>query len=136
MKKVIIPIALIILFGSCKDNVSPNNSSVYDYSIDQVKYWVDQYSGQGVRVYSKADTIADLRWLSDNTQVPLYLWNNYRTMKGLSEEIGKWDTANFIIVDTLDGVYHYLRYLSIRSKVILPGSASFVLSSSNIIQSK
>ena len=136
MNKYILFTLIILLLSSCKNNLSPDNNTTYDYSIDQVKSWADQNSGRAVRVYSKADTIADLRWISDSSQLPVYLWSDYRTLKGLSNEVGKWDTANYIIVDTLDPVYHYPRFLSVHAKIVLPGGVGFTFVTSNIIQNK
>ena len=136
MNKYVLLTVITLLLSSCKNNLSPENNIPYDYSIDQVKFWADQYSGKPVRVYSKADTIADLRWISDSSQLPIYLWRDYRTLKGLSDEAGKWDTVDYVIVDTLDPVYHYPRYLSVHAKIVLPGGAAFTFVTSNIVQNK
>jgi len=125
--------SVVILFNSgCKDNdsgVSGGNN--FSYSVDQVKYWAGPTSGTQVRVYSTADTISDVRLISDGSQVSPSTWPSYRTIKQLSEEISKWDTTSFIVIDTMDASGVYPRYLSVHQKVVIPGGPNFVFITSN-----
>jgi len=126
--------SVVILFNSgCKDNDSGvNGGNNFLYSIDQAKYWAGPTSGTQVRVYSTADTISDVRLISDGSQVSPSTWSRYRTIKQLYAEISKWDTTSFIVIDTMDASGAYPRYLSVRQKVIVPDGPSFVFITSNL----
>jgi hypothetical protein len=133
MKKALLLSIFILLNSGCKKNDSSvNSSNMFLYSVDQVKYWAGPTSGTQVRVYSTADTIADVRLISDGSQVSPSTWSSYRTIKGLYAEIAKWDTASFIVIDTSDASGEYLRYLSVHQKAVTPGGPDFVFITSNL----
>ena len=131
---------VIFWFYGCKKNesiVTNSTNFAYDYTVDQVTLSVVpfQHNGDSVRVYSKADTVKDVRLLSDNSQVDRSMWRYYRTIKGLFTELTKWDTTSFIIIDTMNMQYNYPRYISIQPKPGLTG-VGYIFKTSNYSQNK
>ena len=130
---------MICSYG-CKKNesiVNNSNNLAYDYTIDQVTFSVTpfQYNWDTVRVFSKADTINDVRLLSDNLPVDRSMWSYYRTIKELFTEITKWDTAYFIIADTMNVQDNYPKYISIQPKPGLAG-VGYIFKTSSYTKNK
>lgn len=116
-KNSIIALVVIVLFGCAKDSTVSVISHPNDYSIDQVKYCDCLESGDTVRIFVAADTMADVISLSDSTHLPFTQWRKYRTLKGLFEEIARVDTSLFVIEITYDSKYGYPSMLKLQSKL-------------------
>ena len=106
----------IILLG-CKENSISGNESV-DYSIDQKLSCFCPNSGVTVRLFVRADTIADAVDLSNKIHLPKNEWERYKTIKGLFEEISILDTSVFTVKVSYDPVYHYPSFLSVNPKPV------------------
>ena len=116
-----------------KDEVAnPTPEIVHEYSIVQSKRTASSYYYYAVdmRVYVKSDAIMDIRLLSDSSQLDRSYWNNYRTIKGLFDELAKWDTASYIVIDSMNVEDNYPKYISVQTKPPRIGFA-FALYTSN-----
>ena len=55
---------------------------------------------------------------ADETRLPENEWNQYKTIKGLFDEIAKVDTTYNNLIVTYDSDYNYPRFVSISPKPI------------------
>ncbi|MFZ0454567.1 MAG: DUF6174 domain-containing protein [Ignavibacteriaceae bacterium] len=117
MKAMIFFTVIYIVFSGCNENSISENESI-DYSIDQKLICFCPHANMMVRLYVRADTIADAIDISKRIRLPKAEWNRYRTIKGLFEEISSLDTSIFAVKVSYDPVYHYPAYISANPKPI------------------
>ncbi|MCL4539461.1 MAG: DUF6174 domain-containing protein [Bacteroidetes bacterium] len=133
MKLVRVAAFLAVMLPGCSKDAAVNVNPRYDYSIDQARYCFCPNGGKAVRLFVVADTIADAVWLSDGSHVSHGDWGAYRTIKGLYQEMSRWDTSAVAINVTYDSVYHYPALLSISPKpVVTPDSIVTVISDAEV----
>jgi hypothetical protein len=125
MKKNIKTLFCIVLYSVLISGCTKNDSSVspgkpFDYSIEQSISCFCPQSGESVRLFVIADTIADAVWLSNNTHISYAERQRFRTIKGLFEEIERWDSSStFQVTIAYDSVNHFPSRVSIYSKPII-----------------
>lgn len=132
----------IILWG-CNEN-SINVKESIDYSIDQKLSCFCPNSNVTVRLFVRADTIADAIDLSKKIHLTKNEWNHYKTIKGLFDEISALDTSIFSVKVLFDPVFHYPAYISANPKPVYINDtivqvimdAGFSYSTSNYVKYK
>ncbi|MEJ2617173.1 MAG: DUF6174 domain-containing protein [Ignavibacteriaceae bacterium] len=135
--------AVYLLFSGCKENSISVIESI-DYSIDQKLSCFCPNSGVTVRLFVRADTIADAIDLSEKTHLTKNEWKGYKTIKGLFDEISALDTSIFTVKVSYDPVYHYPAFISANPKPVYVNDtivqvimdADFSYSTSNYIEYK
>jgi hypothetical protein len=109
MKMKLYIVLCLVPVAGCAEN--DGIVSVYrriDYSIEQSRSCFCPQGGQSVKLFVAADTIADAIWLPNNNHLSYNERQRYRTIKGLYEEIERWDTSSTFRVDAeYDPVYHF-----------------------------
>jgi hypothetical protein len=120
MKNLIfISIAFMVFFGCANNNPVSSLYPGYDYSIEQSWNCFCPNSGMKVKVFVKADTIANVILLSDNSYLPYDLWGRYRTIKGLFSEAASYDTLAYNVSVSYDSVFHYPSMIYVGRKPII-----------------
>lgn len=109
--------AICIFLLGCNENSISENEPI-DYSIDQKLSCFCPNSNVTVKLYIKADTIADVIDISKRIHLPKNEWKRYKTIKGLFEEISTLDTSVFKVEVKYDPVYHYPAYIYVSPKPI------------------
>jgi hypothetical protein len=115
----------IALFGC--DNSTGENSS-YDYSIEQQLGCFCPQGGIWVKLYVRADTIADAITISDNAHLSYEQRKSYKSIKGLFEELSKIDTASYVVKITMDSTKNYPAYLYFNPKPVTRGDTTQIIS--------
>ena len=115
---------MIFFCASCDINTEKPN---YDYSIDQSLVCFCPPDGT-VRVFVKSDSISDVISLSDNVHLEKSRWSNYRTIKGLFNEITTHDTARFFVNVEMDQYRLYPTLVSINPKPVTYDSVMIIIS--------
>ncbi len=118
MKIIIIIILYCLIFTGCNEN-TVNNEKQFDYSIDQKLSCFCPRAGVPVKLFVSADTIADAIIIPDKSRLPRNEWNRYRTIKGLFDEIAKWDTSKYTVNVSFDPEYQYPAYIYVNPKPII-----------------
>jgi hypothetical protein len=104
------------LFG-CEDNgVDIPSLAPGDYSIDQSLYCFCAFRGWQARVVVKSDTIAEVVCLDGDTLVSPAFWGNFKTIKGLFNEIAGRDTSVWIVEYAMDSTSTYPARLHVRHR--------------------
>jgi hypothetical protein len=110
----------VIISGCTKTDTFINASNPFDYSIEQSRSCFCPQSGESVKLFVIADTIADAVWLSNNTHLSYDERQRFRTIKGLFAEIGQWDSSSsFQVSITIDSIDHFPSRVSIYPKPII-----------------
>ena len=119
MKILFIILQIGLFFISCNEFNNPlSDLNQYDYSIDQVRKCFCPNAERKVKIFVKDDLIEDVINTTDETRLPENEWNQYKTIKGLFEEIAKVDTTYNNLIVTYDSDYNYPRFVSISPKPI------------------
>jgi len=139
-----ISVAFVLLCGCSENDLLVNDNIKYDYSIEQSLFCYCINRGQKVKLFVRADTIADVVLLSDNSHLPYNSWRQYRTIKDLFNEIASHDTSRYIVKVSYDSVFHYPSYLYINPRTIVVNDsviieiadADVIYETQNFIESK
>ena len=110
---------IVLILSSCDAPVDQNTS--FDYSIDQSIGCFCTFSGELVRLFVKADTIADAIILADNSRLAYERWSTYKTIKGLYNDISNIDTSVFDVVVTIDTVHNFPSLFYFNPKPMIHG---------------
>jgi len=117
---IFISVAFVIFCGCSGDDLLVNDNFKYDYSIEQSRSCFCPYSGEKVKIFVKADTIADIIFLSNKSHLAYNWWQSYRTIKGLFREVSLWDdTVRFAVKVSYDPIFHYPSFISVNPKPFL-----------------
>jgi hypothetical protein len=140
MKHWVIILIAILSLASCvsTNEVRVDDSIIkYDYSIDQ-RFYAHPILSNPARVFVNSDTICAVVILEDGRDLPYSSWRSYRTIKGLLDEIAKYDTTFYIVRVTMDSVNHFPSDLYISEKptneISINASGGFI--TTNYIQKK
>jgi hypothetical protein len=107
---------LALLCGCSENDFVANDNYKYDYSIEQSRSCFCPHSSEKIKLFVRADTIADAILLTDNSHLSNVAWEPYRTIKGLFNEIAYWDSVRFKVSVSYDRVYHYPSIISVDPK--------------------
>jgi hypothetical protein len=107
------------MFCGCDTSVNQNNS--HDYTIEQQLGCFCPQGGVWVKLYVKADTIAEAVTISTNSHLSYEERKSYKTIKGLFEVISQIDTATYNVKISIDSVNNYPSYLYFNPKPIVHG---------------
>ncbi len=143
MKAMIFFAVIYIIFSGCNENSISGNESI-EYSVDQKLSCFCPFGDRTVRLFVKADTIADAIDISKGIHLSKSEWNRYKTIKGLFEEISSLDTSIFTVKVSYDPVYHYPAFISANPKPVYVNDtivqvimdAGFSYSTSNYVKYK
>jgi hypothetical protein len=132
--KNIVLLPLLVFFGCSKNDNSTNANQSFDYSIEQSRSCFCPDAGKEIKLFVAGDTIADAIWLSSNTHATYNEWQRYRTIKGLYNEIERWDSSStFQLSVTYDAVYHYPSHVSFTAKPqIVNDTLTVIIKDANI----
>jgi len=108
-----------LLLGCSDNNPVSSLYHQYDYSIEQTRSCYCPNSGEIVKIFVRADTIAKVTLLSDNSDLPYNKWGRFRTIKGLSDEVARLDTSTHSISVSYDPVFHYPSMINVSLKPII-----------------
>lgn len=114
-----ISIAFMVLIGCANNNPVGGLYPEYDYSIEQSWNCFCPNSGMKVKVFVRADTIANVILLSDNSYLPYDEWGRYKTIKGLFSEVASIDTLAYNVSVSYDSVFHYPSYIYVNPKPVV-----------------
>ena len=112
-------LAATIVCCGCDTPVSEKGS--YDYSIEQELDCFCPRGGVWVKLYVKADTIADAVRIADNNHLSYEEWRGYKTIKELFLIASRIDTSVFEMKMRIDSIDHYPSYLYFNPKPIIHG---------------
>lgn len=115
---ILILFTVICIFLSGCDENSLNVSESMDYSIDQKLSCFCPNSNMTVRLYVRADSIADAIDIDKRIHLPKNERERYKSIKGLFDMISKLDTSIFKIEVLYDRVYHYPSFISANPKPV------------------
>ncbi len=104
-----------------------NNNKPYDYSIEQQQGCFCPQMGIWVRLFVKADTIAEAVRISDNVRLSYAERQSYRTIGGLFDVVNRLDTAGFDIRIDFDSLYRYPTYIYFSPKPVRHGDTVQVI---------
>jgi hypothetical protein len=125
MKNILCFLITTIFLNGCDTPVNENKS--YDYSIEQQTGCFCVLGGVWVKLFVKADTIADAINLSDNSRLAYEQQTQYRTIKGLNNELLSIDTSIYDIRVTMDTVLHYPSFIYFNPKPIIHGDTVLIV---------
>jgi Family of unknown function (DUF6174) len=115
--KIFIFFALIsFVFAGCENSVTENEP--VDYSIDQRLSCFCPNSDKNVRLYIRADSIADAVDISKKIHLPKDEWGRYKTIKGLFDEISLLDSSVFTVEVSYDPIYQFPSLINAYPKPI------------------
>ncbi|RPI04102.1 MAG: hypothetical protein EHM64_11060 [Ignavibacteriae bacterium] len=123
MKYICIIIISAFVATSC---VVESSKDIYDYSIDQAISCFCPPTGT-VRLFVRADTIADALSLSDNNHIERSQWTRYKTIKGLFDVIAQRDTSRFDVKVTMDPKDNYPSRIFINPKPVIVDSIAVII---------
>ncbi len=119
MKSFFILLIVAVLLFSCNKSNNPlSDLNKYDYSIDQVRSCFCPNAGKKVKIFVKDNLIADVINTSNKTHLPENEWDQYKTIKGLFDEISLVDTSRFLLEVQYNSQYKYPNLVSIRPKPV------------------
>ena len=125
MKNLLFVFITTMILSGCDTPVDKNNS--YDYSIEQQTGCFCVMGGIWVKLFVKADTIADAINLSDNSRLAYGQQRQYRTINGLNRELLSIDTSIYDIKVTMDTVLHYPSFIYFNPKPIIHGDTVLIV---------
>lgn len=114
-----ISIAFMVFFGCANNNPVGSLYPEYDYSIEQARSCFCPGSGEKVKIFVRADTIAKVILLSNNSNLSYNLWEPYRTIKGLFSEAASFDTSAYNVSVSYDSVFHFPSMIYVGHKPII-----------------
>ncbi len=118
MKNLIFFFIALILYGC---NTLVNESSSYDYSIEQNVGCFCPRGGEWVKLFVKSDSITKAIKLSDNSRLSYDQRRLYRTIKDLYNEISNIDTSIYDVIITIDPLHNYPSFFYFNPKPIVHG---------------
>jgi len=107
--------------------ISFGQNGAYDYSIEQRRDCYCLYGDVWVKLFVRADTIADAITIPGNLHLPNEQRRWYKTIKGLSDEMSNIDTLNYSMHVTMDSSNNYPSYLSFGPKKVRHGDTVIVI---------
>ena len=124
-KSLLYCLTIAIAFCSCDTSVNNNNS--YDYSVEQNLGCFCPQGGVWVKIYAKADTVAEAVTISDNNPLSYQERMRYKTIKGLFEVISQLDTSVYDVRVAFDSLNNYPSYLYFNPKPVVHGDTVQVI---------
>lgn len=131
MKPYFYSFSIIFLLCSCEQSV--NNDNSYDYSIEQQLGCFCPRGGEWVKLFVKADTIANAVVISDGSQLPFDEWKRYKTINGLYQVISKVDTSIYALKTTIDSVGNYPSYVYFNPKPVVHGDTVQIITDAQMV---
>jgi hypothetical protein len=122
-KIILIIAAIVFSFTGCE---LAENTTSYDYSIDQVLQCFCPSEGV-VRLFVQNDSIRNVIRISDNANVNIDRWSQYRTIEGLNREIINLDTTKYSLVVTYHPTDNYPLRVFINPKPVVIDSITYVI---------
>jgi hypothetical protein len=119
MKALFCCLIITIVLCGCDATVNENNS--YDYSIEQQMNCFCPQSSVWVKLFVKADTVADAIRISDNIHLSYGDRKPYKSIKGLLDEVARLNTGTYNVIITMDSVNNYPSYLYFNPNPVANG---------------
>lgn len=125
MKIIFRCFSVLIVLAGCETGV--NENKVYDYSIEQQMNCSCPQAGVWVKLYVKADTVADAIRISDNYQLKKEERTPYKSIKVLFDLIAELDTAACMVTIRIDSVNNYPTYIYSNTKPVVKGDTVMII---------
>jgi hypothetical protein len=131
MKSILFCLAATFAWCGCDTPVNENSS--YDYSVEQQIGCFCPNAGVWVKLFVKADTIADAVTMPDNIHLSYEERRPFRTIKGLQELIPQIDTGKYDVKITMDSAYNYPSYIYFTPKAVRHGDTVQVVTDAQMV---
>lgn len=131
MKASFCLLALTIAVCGCDNSTSVNTP--YDYSIEQQLGCFCPQWGIWVKLYVRADTVADAIAISDNGHLSYEQRKPYKSIKGLFEQLAQIDTALYDVKVTIDSTNNYPTYLYFNPKPVIHGDTTQIIKDAQMV---
>lgn len=104
-----------------------DDSSFYDYSIEQKIDCFCPYSGNWVKLYIKSDTISNAFRSLDNQPLAYNEFKYYKSVRGLFDLITKTDTSYYFLTVIIDSLNNYPLLVYLEPKPIIIGDDTLIV---------
>lgn len=118
-------IAILFWVNGCDSPVNQNNSN--DYSIEQQLGCYCPLGGVWVKLYIKADTIAQAIAIADNRRLSYEEQKRYKTIKGLFNVMAELDTSIYNVKILMDSINNYPSLISFNPKPEVHGDTVLII---------
>ena len=119
---------ILFLFALIGCDSIVNQNSNYDYSIEQkVGCFYCPESGEWVKLFIDADTIAAAFRILDNYKLPNDEIRNFKSIKGLFNAIAETDTNKYILMVKYNLENNYPSFLYLEPKPIIVNDTTTVI---------
>ncbi len=118
MKTLLFLLTVFLLFLNSCDNIV-DEQTIYDYSIEQEMDCFCPQSGNWIKLFISADTVAKAYRISDNHELSYYEYNPYKSIEELNKIIEETDTNLFVLKVNYDEGNNYPNYIYKNLKPII-----------------
>lgn len=119
---------LVILIGLSGCQVGVNEEAAYDYSIEQQRMCFCPQAGGWVRLYIRADSVADAVRISDHYHLNEWERKPYKSIKELFDTVAQLDTLDYQVIIRVDPVYNFPSYIYVNPNPVINDDTVVVIS--------
>ena len=125
MKTIFSCLPALIALIAC--DIGVNESQVYDYSIEQQMNCFCPQTGVWIKLYVKADTVADAIRISDDYHLKNEERKPYKSIKGLFDLIAGLDTVACMVTVRMDSVNNYPTFIYSSPRPVVIGDTVMII---------